>query len=127
MSTREFFIQRWESEQPAFSKVLRAVPEGQLSYRPHERSATAGGLAWQLAGEQKQLVAMLGSGEVRIEFPPHPEKPADIVAAWDRATADLRAALKAADDAKWAGQGKLLMGEGAWSDTIENMCWGYLF
>src|SRR5437762_1798755 len=39
MTNREFYIKRWESEQPAFLKVLRAVPEGQLAYKPHERSS----------------------------------------------------------------------------------------
>ena len=48
MSNREFFITRWEAEQPAFTKVLRAIPEGQLRYKPHERSSAAGALAWQL-------------------------------------------------------------------------------
>ncbi len=31
MSTREFFVQRWEQELAAFGKVLRAVPENQLA------------------------------------------------------------------------------------------------
>jgi len=128
MSTRAFFIQRWESEQPAFSKVLRAVPEGKLGYRPHERSASAGGLAWQLAEEQKQLVEMLQTGEVKFNLTKHPPRAADIVAQWDKATNDLRAKLESADDQQWSGQAKLVMGEGQeWSDTLENMCWGYLF
>jgi len=58
MSTREFFLQRWEQEQPAFAKVLRAIPEGQLGYRPHERCTPAGALAWQLVEEQKQWQQM---------------------------------------------------------------------
>jgi uncharacterized damage-inducible protein DinB len=127
MSTREFFIQRWEAEQPAFGKVLRAMPEGQLDYRPHERSASAGGIAWQLADEQKQLSEILDKGEVRIEMRPRPATTSEIAEAWDSATDALRARLKSADDAKWGGPAKLLMGENAWSDTVENMCWGFLF
>ena len=128
MSTREFFIKRWESEQPAFGKVLRAMPEGQLGYRPHERCSAAGALAWQLAEEQKQLVEMIKTGEVKFALTPHPETAEEIVDAWDKATADLRAGLQAADDAKWSGGARLVMGEDSvWSDTLENMCWGYLF
>jgi len=128
MSTREFFLQRWEAELPAFGKVLRAVPEGQLGYRPHERSSAAGMLAWQLAEEQKQLVQLVKEGELKFEITPHPTAIADIVAAWDKATAELRAALGSADDAKWASPASLLMdGGGKWTDTLENMCWGYLF
>src|SRR5262245_52488757 len=128
MSTREFFIQRWESEQPAFGKVLRAIPEGQLGYRPHDRCTAAGALAWQLVEEQKQLAEMIRTGEVKFALSDHPAAAADIASAWEKATGDLRAELKSADDKKWAGSAKLVMGPGAeWSDTLENMCGGYLF
>src|SRR6267143_1233784 len=128
MSTREFFIKRWEAEQPAFGKVLRALPESQLAYKPHEKCTPAGALAWQLAEEQKQLSEMLDTGEVRFDLKPPPKKTADIVAAWDKATENLRSRLKTADDTKWSSTAKLVMGEdAAWSDTMENMFWGYLF
>jgi uncharacterized damage-inducible protein DinB len=128
MSTREFFLQRWEQEQPAFAKVLRAIPEGQLAYKPHERCTPAGALAWQLVEEQKQLAEMLDTGEVRFALTQHPAAASDISSEWEKATDALRAKLKSADDAKWSGKAKLVMGEGAeWSDTLENMCWGYLF
>lgn len=128
MSTREFFIKRWEAELPAFGKVLRAVPENQLAYKPHERSAAAGALAWQLAEEQKQLVELLETGQVVFEITPHPSKTRDIVAAWDKATDTLRKRLQSADEARWSGPGKFLMGgKVAWSDTVESIVWGYLF
>jgi uncharacterized damage-inducible protein DinB len=128
MSTREYFIQRWESEQAAFAKVLRAIPEGQLRYKPHERCTAAGALAWQLVEEQKQLSEMLDTGQVKFAVTPHPEAAADIAAEWDKATNELRGKLKSADDAKWSGTAKLVMGEGAeWADSMENMFWGYLF
>jgi uncharacterized damage-inducible protein DinB len=128
MSTREFFIRRWEQEQPAFGKVLKAVPEGQLGYRPHERSASAGGLAWQLAEEQKQLIEMLDTGEVKFELQPHPATAAAIVSAWEAATSELRERLTSVDDAKWAQPARFIMGGAVvWSDTLENMFWGYLF
>ncbi|GAC1430216.1 MAG: hypothetical protein NVSMB68_02520 [Thermoanaerobaculia bacterium] len=128
MNTREFFIKRWEAELPAFGKVLRAVPESQLGYRPHDRSTAAGALAWQLAEEQKQLSELLETGQVEFEIRPHPTKAGDIVAAWDKATSDLRARLKSADEKRWSGPGTFLMGgKVAWTDTVENICWGYLF
>ena len=68
MTNREFFITRWEAEQPAFIKVLRAIPEGQLAYKPHERSSASGALAWQLAEEQKQLCELLDTGEINFEI-----------------------------------------------------------
>ena len=128
MSTREFFIKRWEAEMPAFGRVLRAVPDNQLAYRPHERSTAAGALAWQLAEEQKQLAELLQTGEVHFEVRPHPKKTAEIVAAWDAATEDLRARFSALDDKKWAGPANFIMdGKVVWSDTVEGMFWGFLF
>ncbi len=128
MNTREFFIKRWEAELPAFGKVLRAVPENQLTYRPHERSTAAGALAWQLAEEQKQLSELLETGQVVFEVRPHPPKVSDIVTAWDNATNDLRKRLQSVDEKRWSGPAKFLMGgKVAWTDTVENMFWGYLF
>ncbi len=127
MSTREFFIHRWEAELPAFGKVLSAVPEDKLAYKPHERSTSAGSLAWQLAQEQQQLCELLETGEIRFEVKPHPHK-GDIVAAWDEATKRLRDRLRSADDKKWSGPAKFSMGDNqVWTDTVENMFWGYLF
>jgi uncharacterized damage-inducible protein DinB len=128
MSTRDFFIQRWEAELPAFGKVIRAVPHDQLGYKPHERSTAAGALAWQLAEEQKQLVELLETGQVDFKLNPHPPKATDIAGAWDKATEELRKKLKSADEGRWSGPGKFLMGgKVAWSDTVENIFWGYLF
>ncbi len=127
MSTREFFIKRWEEELAAFGKVLRAVPHDQLSYKPHEKCTAAGALAWQLADEQKQMSDMIDSGEAKIEITPHPKKD-DIVAAWDKATAELKKRLEKVDEKKWTSPAKLVMnGKAIWTDTVENMLWGYLF
>jgi uncharacterized damage-inducible protein DinB len=128
MSNREFFIQRWETEQPAFLKVLRAVPDTQLAYRPHDRSTAAGALAWQLAEEQKQLSELLETGQVKFEVRPHPAKVDDIIGAFEKATNELRERLQSVSDEKWSSSGKFLMdGNVAWSDTVENIVWGYLF
>jgi uncharacterized damage-inducible protein DinB len=128
MTNREFFITRWESEQPAFLKVLRAIPEGQLAYKPHERSSAAGAVAWQLAEEQKQLCELLDTGEIHFEMKLHPEKVSDIATAYEKATNDLRGKLKSASDEKWSSNGKFMSkGNVAWSDSVQNLCWGYLF
>jgi uncharacterized damage-inducible protein DinB len=128
MTNREFFISRWESEQPAFLKVVRAMPEGQLAYKPHERSSAAGAVAWQLAEEQKQLCELLDTGEINFEIKPHPEKCSHIATAYEKATDDLRGKLKSASDEKWSSSGKFMSkGNVVWSDSVQNLCWGYLF
>ena len=66
MTNGEFFLERWEMEQNAFRKVLAALPPDKLDYRPHERSTSAGGLAWQLATEQGDLVDLLETDLTRL-------------------------------------------------------------
>jgi len=128
MTTRDFFMQRWEAEQRAFVNVLRALPENQLGYRPHEKCTPAGALAYQLADEQKQLSDLLDKGEARIEIKDHPKKVSDIVSQFEKAGDDLRSRMKNVNDAKWASKANLVMnGQTVWSDSVENMFWGYLF
>jgi uncharacterized damage-inducible protein DinB len=128
MENHEFFVQRWESEQPAFGKVLRAMPGDQLAYRPHERSKSAGDLAWQLAEEQRGLCDLLESGEIKWEARPRPATAEEIVTAWETATGKLRGQLQRLDASTCARPAKMLMdGTPVWTDTIGNMLWGYLF
>lgn len=128
MNNHEFFVQRWESEQPAFLRVLRAIPDDQLRYRPHEKCTAAGALAWQLAEEQAQLIELLEKGEVHLEQTPHPNKTSDIVAQYEKATNDLRARLKATTEVKWSSPAKFIVdGKVVWTDTMQNMFWGYIF
>jgi uncharacterized damage-inducible protein DinB len=128
MSIPQFFVTRWEQEQAAFGKVLRALPGEQLAYRPHERSTAAGDLAWQLALEQRGMADFLEKGEMTWNTAPRPATLDEIVAAWDAATNDVRERLKGLDDAKCAADCKFIMGESAvWSDTLGNMLWGFLF
>ena len=127
MNVPEFFVTRWEAEQPAFARVLRAIPADRLDYTPHERSTGAGALAWQLANEQDHLSQLLDTGEIHFSVTPYPAAD-QIVAAWDTATAKLRDKLKGLDEATCARPGKMLMGgHEVWADTVGNMLWGYLF
>lgn len=128
MQIHEFFAQRWEAELPAFGRVLRAMPDGQLDYTPHERSTNAGNLAWQLAEEQRVLSGLLDTGVVDWKPRPRPATVAEIVKAWDDATAELRTRIEKLDEAKLASTASFAMGDaGTWNDTVGNMLWGFLF
>ncbi|HKR65088.1 MAG TPA: DinB family protein [Thermoanaerobaculia bacterium] len=127
MNMPDFFREKWEGEQPAFGRVLRALPADQLSYRPHERSNTAAGIAWQLVEEQRSLADVIEKGSIQWEMRPMPDSLDGIVAGWDAATEKLRAQLASVDDAKWSGNASMSMGgDAAWTDTVGNMLWGFL-
>jgi cation diffusion facilitator CzcD-associated flavoprotein CzcO len=56
MTNREFYLQRRKAEFPVFVRVLQALPEGQLSYRPHDRCSSAEQIVATLVGELKSCV-----------------------------------------------------------------------
>src|ERR1043166_2703044 len=91
MTNREFFLSRWEPEQPAFLRVLRALPADKLDYKPHERSTSAGDLAWQIAEEFRVLSELKEDGSVKWEARPRPATRDEIVAAYEASADRLRA------------------------------------
>ncbi len=127
MNIPEFFVQRFELEMPAFGRVLRAIPNDQSSYRPHEKSKSAAELAWQLAEEQRALTGLFTRGEARMDSTPPPKTMTEIVAAWDKATADLREELKKLDEKTMAAPANFIWGgQTVWTDTVGGMLWGFL-
>jgi len=126
MNVPDFFIKTWESEMPAFGKVLRALPGDKLDYRPHERSTAAGDLAWQLVIEQRALSDLAEKGENRWDMGGKPATIDGIAAAWDEATNNLRQRLAGFDEAKAAAQVKIIMGEHSWGNSLGDMLWSFL-
>lgn len=129
MNSRELFVKHWTTEAPKFGKVLRALPGDKLSYRPHERSPSAGELAWQLAEEQRVLNTMLESGEIHwsMERTPHPATMEGIIDAFDEHTEALRRRIESIDDAKWDSNVTFLIdGKAAGKSTVEQYLWGFL-
>jgi uncharacterized damage-inducible protein DinB len=56
MTNREFYLKCRNAEFPVFVRVLEALPEEQLTYRPHERCSTAQQIVSTLSGELKSCV-----------------------------------------------------------------------
>jgi len=110
MSTREFFIRRFKIERPAFEKVIRALPNERLDYKPHERNSSAGEIAWFLALELRALVKMVNTGEIHWEQLPAPGSIDAIAKEYESAADDMEKALSSADDAKWEQDGRMYFG-----------------
>jgi uncharacterized damage-inducible protein DinB len=127
MSTREHFIERFRVERPRFVKVLKALPLDKLSYKPHERSQSAGAIAWFLVLELRALVDLLKSGENHWQQPA-PESPEAILREYERAAEAMEQALASAGDAQWASPVRMYVGDRlVKEDALGDFLWDFFF
>ena len=127
-STPQFFASRWTDEMPRFARVLRALPNEKLDYKPHEKCTPAGNLAWQIAVEAGNLSELLDSGVVNFVVPACPATNEEIASTFEKNAKAIEAKLGSIDEAKWSGPAKFNMnGQTVWETTVEDMFWGYIF
>jgi len=128
MTNLEFCIARRKAELPAFVRVLKALPEGRLDYRPDPKARNAADLAWMLVCEEAALVSLLDTGIIEWSDAKPPTQVADMVSAFERDAALVNAKLEKLDEAGWGKPGKFLVGGAAvWEDKVGDMVWGFLF
>lgn len=127
MTNLEFCIARRKAELPAFVKVLKALPQERLDYRPDPKARTAGQLAWLLAAEEAAILSLLDTGSVEWKEEPPPASLDQIVAAYERNAAAVDERLAKLDEAGWQKKVRFVMDAGAWEETMQQMAWGFLF
>ena len=130
MSTREFFVERFQAERPAFVNVIRALPTDKLDYKPHERSSAAGQIAWFLVLELRSLVQILETGEMRWEKqqPPSPGTSEGIATEYEAAADAMEKALASTDDAKWERPCSMYVGEKLFKTSVTGeTLWDFFF
>lgn len=128
MSTREFYVQRFKAERPAFVNVIRALPNDKLDYKPHERNSTAGMIAWFLVLELRSLVEMLETGEMHWKQVPSPKSVDEIAAEYEAAADAMEKALASTGDAKWEQDGSMYFGGKLMKTApIGETVWDFLF
>ena len=111
MTTLEFFRSQFKAERAKFLNVIRALPEGKLDYKPHERNSSAGAIAWFLVLELRALVEMIRTHENRWQQLPRPETTEQIAAAYDQAAGELEAALASTTEAAWEEKARMYFGD----------------
>jgi uncharacterized damage-inducible protein DinB len=128
MTNLEFCIAKRKAEIPAFVRVLKAVPQARLDYRPDPKARTAAELAWLLAEEEAALVRLLDTGTVEWKESKPPARVEEIVASFERHAAAVEERLARLGEAGWEKKVRFLM-EGAppWEDTLGEFVWGFLF
>ena len=128
MTNLEFCRSRRKAELPAFLRVLKALPQGRLDYRPDPKSRTAAELASVLVAEEAALVALLDTGTIQWKEEAPARTVEEIVSAYERNAAAVDERLGRLDDAGWEKKGQFLMeGSPAWEDTVGQFLWGFLF
>jgi len=129
MTSLELCRKQRSEEVAKFVKVLKAVPEGKLEYRPDPKSRTAAELTWLLAQSEEALVSLLDTGTITWSESKPPAKLEAIVAAYEKNAQAVNDRLSKVDEAGWDKKGRFLMGSDApaWEDSVGAFVWGFLF
>jgi uncharacterized damage-inducible protein DinB len=64
MTTREYFIEMVKDELPRFERTLKALPEAELSWRPHPNSRTAQEILTVMSSEAGAFVEPMATGKL---------------------------------------------------------------
>lgn len=110
-SPKQQFTDAFEGEHERTMRVLRAYPDDQSDFKPHERSRPAREVAWPLVlGQERLMMMALTTGFVWPKapagpppLPVTPSKMSEIATAAERAHRQVAEALRNADDAKLEG------------------------
>jgi len=128
VTNREFCLSKRTAELPTFVRVLKALPQGRLEYRPDPKSRTAADLAWMLVESESALVRLLDTGTIEWKPASPPARVEQIVAAYESNAAAVNDRLARLDEAGWTKNGRFLMeGAPAWEGTVQDFIWGFLF
>lgn len=128
MNDLEFCIARRKAEAGAFARVMKAMPQDKLDYKPDPKARTAKDLAWMMAVEELALLRVLEKGACDWPSDAAPASAAEMAAVYEKTAAAVTAKLEALDEAAWQKKGAIAFGPDAkWEDTIANLSWGLLF
>jgi len=134
LSSRQFFVQRWEQESPAFVRVFRALPAARLDYRPHPQSRSAGELVALMVSAQQSCIELCASRKSMYRGLRWREASgygtlAELIDAYERGLDAFGAQLRSMDDAGWNHPAWLIQGaeEILLKDTVGGLLWIALF
>ena len=81
-----YLLQGLQGEYEITKKVLAAVPDAKLAWRPHEKGRTAGELAWHIVVSEVWFLEGIAGAKFSMEGsePPAPGSTAEIVAFYEK-------------------------------------------
>ena len=122
MDEKALFSKFWTQESKTTRNVLARIPESS-AYRPDPRSRTAQEIAWQIVCEEKMLIDALESGKAEWAPPPMPDSMRDVLAEYERQSAEVLRRWDALPQSKWDGSLEFFGSE----RPASPMAWSFLF
>jgi uncharacterized damage-inducible protein DinB len=114
MTVAESLMAEFQVQVPVTRRFLERLPEDKLTWKPHERSMSAGQLALHIA---RVPGAIVGAAQ-RDSIPPpdfgnipHPSSLREILATFDESVATVRQVLPQFDDASMQKTWRIVQGE----------------
>lgn len=108
------FLAEFEVQAPVTRRFLERLPEDKLTWKPHQKSMTAGQLALHIAKVPGGIARFVASNPAqapeRFEFP-QPASREEILKAFDESVATVRSELPKFDDAAMHETWRLMAGE----------------
>jgi uncharacterized damage-inducible protein DinB len=114
MAIIDGLLQELEQEAKTTRRVLERVPDNHLTWRPHPKARTLGGLALHIAiipGFFAELVALPSPAEAPRFIDPSPKSAAELIVTLDESVAKAKKALLGMDDAALAATWRLKQGD----------------
>jgi len=113
-SIAQSMLAEFETQAPITRKFLERLPEDKLTWKPHEKSMTAGELAFHLATVPGSIAKFVQSNPAqaptKFNFP-QPASRAEILKAHDEGVATVRELLPKFDDAAMKESWHLMAGD----------------
>ena len=111
-SITQSLLAEFEVQAPITRRFLERVPEDKLTWKPHEKSMTAGQLAYHLAstpGGVARLVCTNPATDAKFVFP-QPASREEVLQTYDESVTAVRELLPRFDDAAMAETWRLIVG-----------------
>lgn len=115
MSISQGLLEEFEVQAPITRRFLERLPEDKLTWKPHEKSMTAGQLALHLARVPGGVIQAAQQASIPVpEFNkniPQPSSVQEILATLDSSIATVRNILPQMDDAKMQETWRMVQGD----------------
>lgn len=128
MDLQQELISEFDKETATTRKILEAIPEGaDFAWKPHEKSMSLGKLATHVSDTNGDW-AMHTLTRDRLDWTPDMNSAdaaskKDLLARFDKQSAEARAALAGLPKEKWDANWKFVAGDQAWIDDSKYNVW----